>query len=210
MSDSFSGKNTHEKKYHFYVDETPECIECENDLLVLEKYLSNNDQERIFANTFEGHSMLAMASMLRINYRRLINGSTATFNVDVSPSTIDRALRETNYATSFRELEVDNDDKNFVFLDEFGVAVVIHLSESAYLSVTPARSRIYHKIHERAINEEDFRLSIKISTSIFVIYNARIHHYLGLNDDEEIASYQIKYLPPYSQFFNLIENAFSV
>ncbi|TBU06304.1 hypothetical protein CWI36_0474p0040, partial [Hamiltosporidium magnivora] len=60
-----------------------------------------------------------------------------TFNVDVSTSKIDRALREfhytlkrrksvperrnllstlelgTNYATSFRELEVDNDDKNF-------------------------------------------------------------------------------------------------
>ncbi|TBU05827.1 hypothetical protein CWI36_0571p0010 [Hamiltosporidium magnivora] len=78
MSDSFSGKNTHEKKYHFYVDETPECIECENDLLVLEKYLP-----------------------VRRN----------------SPSQIEF---RTNYATSFRELEVDNDDKNFVFLDEFG------------------------------------------------------------------------------------------
>ncbi|TBU09204.1 hypothetical protein CWI36_0051p0010 [Hamiltosporidium magnivora] len=40
--------------------------------------------------------------------------------------------------------------------------------------------------------------------------NARIHHYRGLNDDEEIASYRIKYLPPYSQFLNAIENVFSV
>ncbi|TBU05697.1 hypothetical protein CWI36_0596p0040, partial [Hamiltosporidium magnivora] len=128
-----------------------------------------------------------------------------TFNVDVSTSKIDRALREfhytlkrrksvperrnllstlelgTNYATSFRELEVDNDDKNFVFLNEVGFAVVTRPSrgrnmrgKSAYLSVTAARSRnisvfaamnkhgmIYHKIHERAVNGEDFKLSIK-------------------------------------------------
>ncbi|TBU13304.1 hypothetical protein CWI38_0473p0030 [Hamiltosporidium tvaerminnensis] len=128
-----------------------------------------------------------------------------TFNVDVSTSTIDRALREfhytlkrrksvperrnslstlelgTNYATSFRELEVDNDDKNFVFLDEVGFTVVTRPSrgrnmrgKSAYLSVTAARSRnisvvaamnkygmIYHKIHERAVKGEDFKLSIK-------------------------------------------------
>ncbi|TBU12830.1 hypothetical protein CWI38_0610p0020 [Hamiltosporidium tvaerminnensis] len=136
-----------------------------------------------------------------------------------SPSTID-----------FRELEVDNDDKNFVFLDEVGPAVVIRLSkgcnrqgESAYLSVTAVQSRnilkveamnkygsIYHKIHQRDLNEEDFKFSIKISTPIFVIYNSRIHHYLELNDDEEIASYRIKYLTRYFPFFNLIENAFSV
>ncbi|TBU05326.1 hypothetical protein CWI36_0647p0020 [Hamiltosporidium magnivora] len=105
--------------------------------------------------------------------------------------TIDRALREfhytlkrvtlvperrntlstielrTNYANSFRDLEGDNDDKNFVFLDEVGFAAVTRpsrghnmIGESAYLSVTPARSRnisvvaamnkyrrIYHKIH---------------------------------------------------------------
>ncbi|TBU11052.1 DDE-like endonuclease, partial [Hamiltosporidium tvaerminnensis] len=146
----------------------------------------------------------------------------------------------TNYATSFRELEVDNDDKNFVFLDEVGFAVVTRPSrgrnmrgESAYLSVTAARSRnisvvaamnkygmIYYKIHERAVNGEDFKLFIKeinescqrqgILTPIFVMDNARIHHYRGLNDDEEIASYRIKYLPPYSPFLNPIENVFSV
>ncbi|TBU11490.1 DDE-like endonuclease [Hamiltosporidium tvaerminnensis] len=105
--------------------------------------------------------------------------------------------------------------------------------ESAYLSVTAARSRnisvvaamnkygmIYYKIHERAVNGEDFKLFIKeinescqrqgILTPIFVMDNARIHHYRGLNDDEEIASYRIKYLPPYSPFLNPIENVFSV
>ncbi|TBU10591.1 DDE-like endonuclease, partial [Hamiltosporidium tvaerminnensis] len=175
-----------------------------------------------------------------------------TFYVDVSTSTIDRALREfhytlkrvtlvperrntlstielrTNYATSFRELEVDNDDKNFVFLDEVGFAVIIRpirgrniRSESAYLSVTAARSRnisevsamnkygmIYHKIHERVINDEDFKLFFK-DIHLSLMDNARIHHYQGLNDDEEIASYRIKYLPLYSPFLNPIENIFS-
>ncbi|TBU08120.1 putative DDE-like endonuclease [Hamiltosporidium magnivora] len=79
---------------------------------------------------------------------------------------------------------------------------------------------IYHKIHERAVNGEDFKLSIKeinescqrqgISIPIFVMDNARIHHYRGLNDDEEIASYRLKYLPPFSPFLNPIKNVFSV
>ncbi|TBT99626.1 putative DDE endonuclease, partial [Hamiltosporidium magnivora] len=49
-----------------------------------------------------------------------------------------------------------------------------------------------------------------ILTPIVVMDNARIHHYRGLNDDEEIASYRIKYLTPYSPFLNPIENVFSV
>ncbi|TBU11544.1 hypothetical protein CWI38_1149p0020 [Hamiltosporidium tvaerminnensis] len=129
---------------------------------------------------------------------------TKTLTIDRAPETPERRNKlstidlRTNYATCFRELEVDNDDKNFVFLDE-----------SAYLSVTEARSRnisvvavmnkygmIYHKIHERAVNDEDLKLSIKeinescqpqgILTPIFVIDNARIHQYRGLNDDEKL------------------------
>ncbi|TBU11583.1 DDE-like endonuclease [Hamiltosporidium tvaerminnensis] len=161
-------------------------------------------------------------------------------DVDVLTSTIDRALREFHYtlkrvtlvpepknqlSTSFRELEVDNDDKNLFFLDEVLFAVVTRPSRgrnmrsgSAYLSVTALRGRnisvvaamnkygrIYHKIHERAVNGEDFKLFIKeINESC-----QRIHHYRGLNDDEEIASYRIKYFPPYSPFLNPIENVFS-
>ncbi|TBT99772.1 DDE-like endonuclease, partial [Hamiltosporidium magnivora] len=242
-----------------------------------------NDREGIIDKTLEGYSMFAIASMYRINYQMVTSILTleieeslqsyvdlectktlyelaewvkCTLHVDVSTSTIDRALREfhytlkrvtlvserrntlstielrTNYATSFRELEVDNDDKNFVFLDEVGRGRNMR-GESAYLSVTAARSRnisvvaamnkygmIYYKIHERAVNGEDFKLFIKeinescqrqgILTPIFVMDNARIHHYRGLNDDEEIASYRIKYLPPYSPFLNPIENVFSV
>ncbi|TBU00184.1 putative DDE endonuclease [Hamiltosporidium tvaerminnensis] len=104
--------------------------------------------------------------------------------------------------------------------------------KSAYLSVTAARSRnisvvatmnrygmIYHKIREKAANGKDIKLSIKeinqscqrqgILTPIFVMENARIHHFRELNDDEEIASYLIKYLPLYSPFLNQFENVFS-
>ncbi|TBU03257.1 hypothetical protein CWI37_0325p0010, partial [Hamiltosporidium tvaerminnensis] len=103
-----------------------------------------------------------------------------TFNVGVSTSTIDRTLREfhytlkrvtllpehrntlsiielkTNYATSFRELEVDNDFKLYI----------------------------------KEINETCQRQGIL--TPIFVMDNARIHHYRGLNDDEEIASINLE------------------
>ncbi|TBU13171.1 hypothetical protein CWI38_0512p0060, partial [Hamiltosporidium tvaerminnensis] len=143
-----------------------------------------------------------------------------TFNVDVSTSTIDRALR-TNYATIFREMG-HKDDKNVIFLGEVDKGRN-NRDESGYLSLTASRCRnitvvvamnkygmIYHKIHDNAVNNEDFKLSIKRFVKIiFVIENARIHHYRGLNDDEEIASYRIKYLPPYSPVLNLIENVFS-
>ncbi|TBU11439.1 hypothetical protein CWI38_1205p0010, partial [Hamiltosporidium tvaerminnensis] len=86
----------------------------------------------------------------------------STFNIDVSTSTIDRVLREfhytlkrvtllrTNYETSSPKFEVDNDDKNFVFLDIVGLLTDVSLC------------------------------------FIFVIDNARIHNYRGLDDDEKI------------------------
>ncbi len=40
--------------------------------------------------------------------------------------------------------------------------------------------------------------------------NARIHHYRGLAEDDEIIRMNIFYLPPYSPFLNPIENVFSV
>ncbi|TBU20508.1 DDE-like endonuclease, partial [Hamiltosporidium tvaerminnensis] len=224
--------------------------------------VSINDQERIIEKILEGYSMLTLE--IKESLQTYVDLETTKTLMSWQNGTIDRALREfhytpkrvklvperrntlstiklrTNYATSFRELEVDNDDKNFVFLDEVGFAVVTRPSRgrnmrgaSAYLSVTAARSRnisvvaamnkygmIYHKIHERAVNGEDFKLSIKeinescqrqgISIPIFVMDNARIHHYRGLNDDEEIASYRLKYLPPFSPFLNPIKNVFSV
>ncbi|KAF7677995.1 hypothetical protein CDIK_4501, partial [Cucumispora dikerogammari] len=142
------------------------------------------------------------------------------------------------YAVSFRSLEIDNDIKNFIFIDEVEFSVVTRPSrgrstrgESAYISVLAARSRnisviaamnkygmIYHLIQERTVNEEDFKNSLKeikesclnlgVVSTIFVMDNARIYHYRGLTKDEKVSTYNIRYLPPYSLFLNPIENVF--
>ncbi|KAF7685203.1 hypothetical protein CDIK_4047 [Cucumispora dikerogammari] len=79
---------------------------------------------------------------------------------------------------------------------------------------------LYHKIHERAVNGNDFILTLKkinesssrsgIDTIIFIMDNARIYHYRGMREDAEISALRINYLPPYSLFLNPIENVFSV
>ncbi|KAF7685235.1 hypothetical protein CDIK_4017 [Cucumispora dikerogammari] len=79
---------------------------------------------------------------------------------------------------------------------------------------------IYHKIQERAVNGEDFKIALKkineaclrsgILAPIFVMDNARIHHYRGLSEDIKVTAYNIRYLPPYLPFLNPIENVFSV
>ncbi|TBU13683.1 hypothetical protein CWI38_0364p0060 [Hamiltosporidium tvaerminnensis] len=96
----------------------------------------------------------------------------------------------------FRELVVNYDDKNFVFLNKVGRAVETRPSrgcnkrgESACLSYFGGRSNeqicmIYHKTYERIVNEKNLKLSNKeiyesckqqkILTSIFVMNNARI------------------------------------
>lgn len=186
------------------------------------------------------------------------------FGLLVSKSTIDRALKDFHYtlkrvtivperrncettveeravyAANFRMLEAENDEKNFVFLDEVGFSVVSRpsrgrsrIGQSSYVVVSASRSRnisviaamnkygmIYHKINERSVNGEDFKVFLKeiktkcieaeISNPIFIMDNARIHHYGGLFEDPEIVQYNIRYLPPYSPFLNPIENVFSV
>ena len=82
-----------------------------------------------------------------------------------------------NYARDFRNLELETEDKNLVFLDEVGFAVVTRPKRgraargaSPFLSVSAARSRnisvvaamnkygmVYHKIHDKAVNGENFR-----------------------------------------------------
>ncbi|ORD96292.1 hypothetical protein HERIO_1775 [Hepatospora eriocheir] len=79
---------------------------------------------------------------------------------------------------------------------------------------------IFHKVHERAVNGEDFKISLRelkaactekgIESPVFIMDNARIHHYKGLMENNELSQYTLKYLPPYSPFLNAIENVFSV
>lgn len=185
-------------------------------------------------------------------------------NVDVSTSTIGRTLKQFHYtlkrvthvperrycpeavetrkayACEFGNLEVNNNDKNLIFIDEVGFSVSTRpkrgrsrRGHSAYLSVPAARSRnisvvaamnkygmIFHKIHEKAVNGEDFKealkemhdacLSIGVESPVFIMDNARIHHYKGLDADPEVSQMVKVFLPPYSPFLNPIENVFSV
>ena len=125
-------------------------------------------------------------------------------------------------------------------MDKVGFAVVtrpnrglIRRGEPVFLTVPAARSRnisvlaamnkygmIYNVIFEGAVNGENFKQCLKeikecciikgIENPIFIMDNARIHHYRGLMDDEEIRQMPLTYLPPYSPFLNPIENIFSV
>ncbi|KAF7685309.1 hypothetical protein CDIK_3942 [Cucumispora dikerogammari] len=78
---------------------------------------------------------------------------------------------------------------------------------------------IYNKVHDCALNGEDFKaclIKLKeactvkgIHDPIFIIDNARIHHYSGLLPIIEALRITVVYLPPYSPFLNTIENCFS-
>ncbi|KAF7684824.1 hypothetical protein CDIK_4427, partial [Cucumispora dikerogammari] len=128
--------------------------------------------------------------------REMIDWIKETFDIIVLTTTVNRALSgfhftlkrvtnvserrnisvtielRTRYASAYRLLKTENDNKNFVSLNEVGFAVVTRPCEgrsaqrkSAYLSVSAARSRnisvvtdmnkygmVYHKIQERAVN----------------------------------------------------------
>ena len=78
---------------------------------------------------------------------------------------------------------------------------------------------IIHKIYDKT-NSKDFKqclielkaatVSAGIESCIYILYNACIHHYCGLQETINQLSLNICYLPPYSPFLNLIENVFSV
>jgi len=131
-------------------------------------------------------------------------------------------------------------DKYIIFIDEVGFSVSTRPSKrraligvSPYVNVTNARSRnisivasmnkygmIYYKIHDSAINGETFKLFLselhakcidsEIENPIFIMDNAKIHHYRGLSETINRLQIQIEYLPPYSPFLNPIEKVFSV
>ena len=53
-------------------------------------------------------------------------------------------------------------------------------------------------------------VSMGIDSPVFIMDNARIHHYRGLDADPEVNQMVKNFLPPYSPFLNPIENVFSV
>ena len=79
---------------------------------------------------------------------------------------------------------------------------------------------VFHKIYKKAVNGKNFKDALKenhctcvsmgIDSPIFIMDNARIHHYRGLDADPEVNQMVKNFLPAYSPFLNPIENVFSV
>lgn len=143
------------------------------------------------------------------------------------------------YAQRFRELEVGYEDKNFVFLDEVGFCYSARTKRgraikgsSAYLQVPAIRTKnfsvlaamnkynmLFYKIFDKPLNGEDFKSGLVelknecfikgINNPVFLLDNARIHHYTNLIDSLGDLNINLEFLPPYSPFLNPIENCFS-
>ena len=142
------------------------------------------------------------------------------------------------YALEFRSLEESIEDKNLIFIDEVGFAVSTRTSKGrsligtqANLSVPAVRTRnisifaamnkygmIIYEVFKRPINGEDFKTCLvnlkercdvmSIKNQVFIMDNARIHHYCGLHEIIQRMGLRMVYLPPYSPFMNPIENCF--
>ncbi|KAF7685601.1 hypothetical protein CDIK_3650 [Cucumispora dikerogammari] len=183
-------------------------------------------------------------------------------NKTVSVSTIDRCIREFHYtlkditivpkrrntdstiatrleyARKFREIEIEYEDKNVVFLDEVGFCYSartkkkkICLGTSAYVNVPAVRTRnisvlaainkyefLFFKTHDSPLNGETFKTGLielrnkclekNISNLIFILDNARIHHYTHLISSLDEMRIKLLFLSPYSPFLNTIETGF--
>ncbi|KAF7685751.1 hypothetical protein CDIK_3499 [Cucumispora dikerogammari] len=146
----------------------------------------------------------------------------------------------TKYYVNYKSLKLNIDNKNFVFLDKVGFDVVFRTfrdksvkGESAYVSISKSKRRnisvvaemnkhgmLYYSIYKRAVNGKFFKVTLKeinekciskgIVLPIFVMDNARIHHYRKLTTAAAIGIYNMRYLPLFFLFFNIIENVFSV
>ena len=143
------------------------------------------------------------------------------------------------YAQEFNSKLLEAEGDNFVFIDEVGFNVSSRTRQgrslagtSAYVNVKAIKSRnisviaamnkygmVLYKINRRPVNGEDFKdylkelanmcCSMEINDPCFILDNARIHHYRGLDEVVESLKLKLMYLPPYSPFLNPIENVFS-
>ena len=78
---------------------------------------------------------------------------------------------------------------------------------------------IFCKTSDTPYNGETFKTALgliktkcsemSIADPIFIMDNARIHHYSGLESLIQDLNLKVEYLPPYSPFLNPIENCFS-
>ena len=210
-------------KILLWVDQ--DCLMCISDFInkVYEHFLirvSNSTIQRVLKDFH-----YTMKSVVSVAERR---NDESTLN-----------LRK-EYASKFRHLESTSQHKSFIFLDEVGFSVVSRpkrgrsrQDNSAYVTVSAAKSRnvsvvaamnkygmIFHKVYDKAVTGEDFKqcllelkaatVSARIENPIYILDNARIHHYRGLQKTINQFSLNICYLPQYFPFLNPIENIFSV
>ena len=159
--------------------------------------------------------------------------------VPLRRNTLETIKKRFLYAEEFSQLLCEVEDKNLIFIDEVGFSVVSRtkrgrsLSGTAPILITPATRSINisvlaaaHKygmldchINDTPVTGEDFKryiLNLKVkaaelglNTPVFILDNARIHHYSGLRDVLVSEGIVLKYLPPYSPMLNIIENCFS-
>ncbi|KII70223.1 hypothetical protein RF11_10705 [Thelohanellus kitauei] len=140
------------------------------------------------------------------------------------------------YVSRYQELEKVNDDKNFIFLDfvEFletirpsrkytrnkYVKVPAPICENIFLVVAMNKHGIlYHKIHEQAMNCDNFKDLLRnliaicaekdIRTPVLIMDDTRIPRHWELVEDPEM-SIKREYLPPYSPFLDPVANVFSL
>ncbi|KAF7696428.1 hypothetical protein CDIK_1893, partial [Cucumispora dikerogammari] len=143
------------------------------------------------------------------------------------------------YAEDITQLLFEIEDKNLIFLDEVGFCVVsrtkrgrsvsgtspvinVPAIKSRNISVIAAANKygmIDCHINNNPVTGENFKayllnLKIKLLESgienpVYVLDNARIHHYRGLVEVLNSEGIVLKYLPPYSPMLNIIENCFS-
>lgn len=143
------------------------------------------------------------------------------------------------FAQRFNEYLFTFSDNNFVFVDEVGFSVSSRTKRGrslvgtvAYTEIASIRSRnisviaaatkygmLDYKINNSPVNGENFKDYIIFLKSkctekgildpIFVIDNARIHHYSGVVEMVNELNLLMFYLPPYSPMLNIIENCFA-
>jgi transposase len=181
--------------------------------------VDDNTIDRIFKNF---HFSLKQLVILQVN--RNIN------------ATIESRF---NYSQQFFNYLYEQPDNNFVFIDEAGFSVSSRTKKgrslvgvSPVITVPSIKSRnisiiasatkygmLDFHVNVNPVTGENFKTYLEnlknichnknILNPIFILDNARIHHYSGIADLVNLLNLNILYLPPYSPMCNIIENCFS-
>ncbi|KAG0423398.1 Histone-lysine N-methyltransferase SETMAR, partial [Dictyocoela muelleri] len=159
--------------------------------------------------------------------------------IPVARNTESTIEKRKEYEREFSSLLTENSFESFIFLNEVGFSVTSRIKYGrsikgtrAYQGIRSVKSKnfsvisvvnsagvITYVLKDGQINGENFadflvqvneKCTIKnIKNPIYIMDNARIHHYSGVKEKIEQLELRVLYLPPYSPFLNIIENVFS-